>query len=59
MQDSELEKKLESYSDKSSKKTYIWLLIIFILIGSAGYYYFIIKNKNFLSNKYKKITKKI
>lgn len=58
MQDSELEKKLESYSDKSSKKTYIWLLIIFILIGSAGYYYFIVKNKN-KAQTYEYITKKV
>jgi HlyD family secretion protein len=58
MQDTQLEKKLESYSDKNSRKTYIWLLIIFIIVGSAGYYYFIVKNEN-KTLTFEYITKKV
>jgi HlyD family secretion protein len=58
MEDTKLKEELNNYSDKSSKKNYIWLIIVFIILGSAGYYYFIIKNEN-KTQVFEYVTKKV
>lgn len=57
MEDSKLKEELESYNNKSSKKTYIWLILILLLSGAA-YYYFILKN-NTKTQTFEYVTNKI
>jgi HlyD family secretion protein len=46
MTNSQLQQDLDSYSNKSSKKIYIWA-VVFLLIGAfCAYYYFFIKGGN-------------
>jgi len=44
MENIQLKQDLENYSNKNSKKIYIWLILFLIIIGSLAYYFFVIKN---------------
>ena len=60
MTNSQLQQDLDSYSNKSSKKIYIWVVIFLLISGFGAYYYFFIKadNKNqtveYITTKVKK-----
>lgn len=46
MTNSQLQQDLDSYSNKSSKKIYIWAIIFLLISGFCTYYYFFIKGEN-------------
>ncbi len=46
MTNSQLQQDLDSYSNKSSKKIYIWTIIFLLISGFCTYYYFFIKGEN-------------
>ena len=60
MANSQLQQDLDSYSNKSSKKIYIWAVVFLLISGFCTYYYFFIKadNKNqiveYITTKVKK-----
>ncbi|MDD2895278.1 MAG: efflux RND transporter periplasmic adaptor subunit [Aliarcobacter sp.] len=60
MTNSQLQQDLDSYSNKSSKKIYIWAVVFLLISGFCAYYYFFIKadNKNqiveYITTKVKK-----
>ena len=58
MQNSQLNQELEKYSTKSSKKFYIWFLLILFILGAGSYYYFILKNKTQIET-FEYVTKKV
>jgi HlyD family secretion protein len=46
MTNSQLQQDLDSYSNKSSKKIYIWAVVFLLISGFCAYYYFFIKGGN-------------
>lgn len=58
--DTSLQNELENYSNKGSRKKYLFIIFIFMIIGGFSYYYFFMNktNKNeLISYNTKKVTK--
>lgn len=54
-----LEKELNSYSNKSGSKKFVWLILILLIVGASAYYYYFYMNKNTQSDEVTFVTKKI
>jgi HlyD family secretion protein len=46
MQDTQLIQDLEKYSNKKSKKFYIWIILLLLLVSGVSYYFFIHNKQN-------------
>lgn len=58
MQDTQLIQELENYSNKKSKKFYIWIILV-LLLASGIAYYFLIYNKQNKELMVEYVTKKV
>lgn len=54
-----LENELNSYSNKSGSKKFIWLILILLIVGAGAYYYFFYMNKSNQSDEVTFTTKTV